>query len=441
MADFDGFTWRKTNAPTASSRTDDIWFNDELTGWAVNSNGQILKTEDGGASWVQQALLTRSYLRCVAFANAQIGWVGTLSGEHRMYHTRDGGATWQPVTNLPDGPPARICGLSVVDERTVYASGTNYPNQHPAVLKSEDGGSSWTTIDMIEHAALLVDIYFRDASTGWVVGGEDVVKHPNRQPERDDVIPTVLHTRDGGRTWTNVAGAPNLRRRFPRGEWGWKIQVLDDDTLFVSLENMRDGAILRSDDGGASWRRLPVNDRQRNANLEGIGFIDRQRGWVGGWGDQDFKGGFTSATVDGGANWDNANEVGFRLNRFRFVGNPPRVAYASGDTVYKFTDEQTVVREALLEARDEGSLVEEGVGEVSFAIDVPEKAGELLVEIWERFGRHVSTLADEADPAAGARTLHWDFTDFDGELLPVGPYIVRIVMGAHAESRILQRVD
>lgn len=27
------------NSPVASSRTDDIWFFDELTGWLVNSSG------------------------------------------------------------------------------------------------------------------------------------------------------------------------------------------------------------------------------------------------------------------------------------------------------------------------------------------------------------------------------------------------------------------
>ena len=44
-------TWRRTNAPTASSRTDDIWFIDPRVGWAVNSDGNIIKTEDGGGTW------------------------------------------------------------------------------------------------------------------------------------------------------------------------------------------------------------------------------------------------------------------------------------------------------------------------------------------------------------------------------------------------------
>jgi hypothetical protein len=29
--------------------------------------------------------------------------------------------------------------------------------------------------------------------------------------------------------------------------------------------------------------------------------------------------------IGGGKTWDNANEVGFRLNRFRFFGNPVTV--------------------------------------------------------------------------------------------------------------------
>jgi photosystem II stability/assembly factor-like uncharacterized protein len=91
---------------------------------------------------------------------------GTLSGDHRLDRTSDGGATREPVTNLPTAYPRRVCGLSVVDERTVYLSGTNYPNEHAAVLKTVDGGNSWESIDMRPHAALLVDIHFKDRDEG-----------------------------------------------------------------------------------------------------------------------------------------------------------------------------------------------------------------------------------------------------------------------------------
>src|SRR5438270_2684153 len=139
--------WRKTNAPFASSRTDDIWFATPDMGWAVNSNGQILKTEDGGNSWVKQLQDTPVYLRCVGFAGAQVGWAGTVSGARRLFATRDGGANWKAVDNLP-AKPAKVCGISVVDQQTVYASGTNDPKDDPAVLRTRDGGATWDSIDM-----------------------------------------------------------------------------------------------------------------------------------------------------------------------------------------------------------------------------------------------------------------------------------------------------
>lgn len=440
--DISNFRWVKTNAPTASSRTDDVWFVDENVGWAVNSNGEILKTEDGFQSFVVQAHLGAAYLRCVAFANADVGWVGTLDMENeneRLLHTTDGGANWNRVENLPQGAPPRICGLSVVDENTVFASGTNNPNEPTAVVKTADGGETWTAIDLGAEAAILVDIHFRDRNEGWVVGGADVVKHPGRDPVREDVIPVVLHTTDGGETWENVVARREIRQQFPQGEWGWKIQVLDEKTMFVALEKDHDGAVLRSDDGGKTWRRLPINDRQRNANLEGIGFVDGDRGWVGGWGDYTFGRGSTSATSDGGLTWDDANEVGWKfLNRFRFIGNPVRVGYACGDTVYKFTDQAQAPGLRAMVPETNATILE-GRASVTIPFEVPEHTNELRIDIWERFGRHVRRLLDERPPEAGVRSIVWDFTDSTGEIAPVGGYIVRITADDESISMIVYR--
>ncbi|MBG0792239.1 hypothetical protein IYY11_01955 [Methylocystis sp. H62] len=439
---FENFSWRRTHAPgstTRGYRTDDVWFADATTGWAVNSEGNIIKTVDGGDSWVVQAGFEDVYLRSVGFADKMIGWVGTLTPTQRLLHTKDGGASWSLVANLPAGAPPAICGLSVVDANTIYASGTNFPDQPTAVIKTTDGGASWTAIDMSAHAAILVDIYFKNALEGWVVGGRDDVGRPMAERVRDDVKPVVLHTTDGGATWTDRIPR-SMRRFFPRGEWGWKIQALDEEMMFVSLENMLDGAILRSDDGGLSWRRIPINDRQRNANLEGIGFLDRDRGWVGGWGDVNFTGGFTSATVDGGKNWDNANQVGFRLNRFRFIGKPVAVAYASGDTVYKFTDQPAPAVVAAAVAAPEDGLLRSKTA-VDIETNVPEGARRLKINIWDRFGRHVNVLANEIPPAAGARRFNWNFCGMGGEALPAGAYIVRITIDGLSQSLIAYKAD
>ncbi|HLM01071.1 MAG TPA: YCF48-related protein, partial [Pyrinomonadaceae bacterium] len=161
--------WRPTNAPAASSRTDDIWFINPATGWAVNNNGQILKTTDGGETWHEQHR-SNFYLRCVGFANELRGWVGTLNLSERLYETHDGGNTWTTVQNLPAVSPSAICGLSVVNESVIYASGTNYPHRPARMMKSVDGGASWTGWEMDEFADLLVDTFFTTPERGWVVG-------------------------------------------------------------------------------------------------------------------------------------------------------------------------------------------------------------------------------------------------------------------------------
>lgn len=431
-----GLLWRKTGAPTASSRTDDIWFETPESGWAVNSNGQILKTEDGGNTWTIQHEDSSVYLRCIG-VSGKIGVAGCVGGPRRMFSTRDG-AKWREVENLPP-KPTKICGVSVVDEKVVFASGTNDPRDDPAVIKTVDGGATWTFIDMRAHASLLVDIHFQTRDRGWVVGGRDMVACPGRRATRDVVKPVVLFTEDGGNTWRDLIPA-GAKRRFPFGEWGWKIFFLNDRVVFVSLENFLDGAFLKSVDGGMTWERLRINDRQRNSNLEGIGFISEQVGWVGGWGDFQMQGGFTSQTTDGGHNWDNANEVGFRLNRFRFFGNPVTVGYASGDTVYKYSTQpvpiqpavETVapslprtVQPALLAAAQGGPVLE-----------VPEGARTMRVDVWDRFGNHLQLLAQD-NPEPGVRTLRLKPEDVNNAGLLGNAAVLRVTIDDRVESQMI----
>jgi photosystem II stability/assembly factor-like uncharacterized protein len=423
------YRWRRTGAPTASSRTDDISFLDAERGWAVNSNGHILHTSDGGDTWARQFSSSGAYLRCVGFANDRLGWVGTLAAARRLYHTADGGTTWSRVDNLPPDTPPAICGLSVVNERVVYGSGTNFPDRPAGVIKSVDGGATWTATDMGAHATLLVDVFFRDEQRGWVVGGKADVPDPTR----DDVVPVVLATEDGGRTWENRLGG--IAADLPKGEWGWKIAFLDDEIGFVSLENDSDGAILKTADGGRTWARKPLNDPQDNANLEGIGFVDEKLGWTGGWGDATFTGGFTSETRDGGETWTDANHVGKFLNRFRFIREPELVGYASGDTVYKYSA-------APIDEAEERAAARAGEADpylrtsfpVRIPVEVPAGAESVRVDVWDRFGDHLSTPLDDSAPSPGALEVQWSGETESGGTAGAGIYIYRITTGEGAES-------
>ena len=453
-----------TNSPTANSRTDDIWFFDEKKGWLVNSNGQISQTLNGGDTWSQKKFVDPGakgfpYLRCMGWANEQIGWVGAVTtfinpGSPKdflqvlLHRTTDGGTTWNNVSNMPESSPAGICGMFVVNDKVVYGAGTNDPNLPGiGVVKTTDGGVTWTHTGLSQHADNLIDVYFSDENTGWIVGGKIDPSCPaikpgyETNPQYSQLKPVVLKTTDGGATWVNKAAGV---AGFDCGEWGWKIQFLDAMTGFVSLENFTAAAILKTTDGGETWVRLPIVDssgKSLNMDLEGVGFVDRQSGWVGGWGDN-FEGLFNSVTVDGGKTWtaqDNSpgdpnTDSRVKINRYRFLGNPISTGYCSGARVYKRAapiaseDVAAVAKVAAPQAAglalSYASYVSRRSVEITYVLQ--QDAESVFVGIWNHFAFHVRTLVDGESQKAGRHTVIWDGTDNAGKPLGGGMYICRM---------------
>jgi flagellar hook assembly protein FlgD len=71
-------------------------------------------------------------------------------------------------------------------------------------------------------------------------------------------------------------------------------------------------------------------------------------------------------------------------------------------------------------------------------VRVPDRAAQLTVRVWDRFGEEVRLLADERPPAAGDRELIWDGADDTGRIRPPGEFIVRVTVDDRSESRILR---
>ena len=207
--------WRPTKA-TDQSRYDDIWIIGPQVGWAVNSAGEIVHTEDGEHWTTQQTADAETWLRCMSFSSHNDGWVGSITRRERLWRTQDG-KTWSNISASLPPLPSAICGICSPSKNVVFASGTQYPNREAGIVHTSDGGQTWKSISMAAHANLLIDNYFSDDLTGWVVGGHGGTTYSRLKP-------VVLHTTDGGKSWENVL--QNSEIDFPTGEWGWKIQFL-----------------------------------------------------------------------------------------------------------------------------------------------------------------------------------------------------------------------
>jgi hypothetical protein len=353
----------------------------------------------------------------------------------------------------------------VVNEKVIYGAGTNDPNlPGPGFVKSTDGGATWTHTDLKQHADNLIDVHFFDEKTGWIVGGKNDPSCPTIKPGEDPTYaqykqlkPVVLKTTDGGATWVNKAAGVT---DFGCGEWGWKIQWLDAKTGFVSLESFATAAILKTTDGGETWARIPIVDssgKSINIDLEGVGFIDAESGWVGGWGNG-FEGLLNSMTVDGGKTWTAQNnnpvdpntEQRIKINRYRFLGNPISTGYCSGAQVYKRAApvalESVAATAKIAAPRPAGlalsysSYVSRRSVEISYIL--PRDADRVFVGIWNHFAFHVKTLVNGESQKAGRHSVVWDGTDHAGKPLGGGVYMCRMsVDGRIGESQSVRLPD
>jgi hypothetical protein len=155
--------------------------------------GKILKTTDGGVTWVHQS--TATYTGAAAFPNvvhmfdANNGWtMGDPNGGYfEMYTTTNGGTTWTrvPQANIPTPSSGEF---GTVD---VYATaGTNtiyFGSNKGRVFKSINGGVNWTLTGNTTLGAV-EDMSFSSPLAGLITEGSD-----------------IMRTTDGGVTWTPVA--------------------------------------------------------------------------------------------------------------------------------------------------------------------------------------------------------------------------------------------
>ncbi len=93
------FVWTAQTSPTTDVLRD-VYFTDNMNGWAVGDKGTILHTNDGGQIWTAQTSGTTLNLTNVNFIDANIGYAvgGFLSSGNVALKTTNGGTTWSPIT-------------------------------------------------------------------------------------------------------------------------------------------------------------------------------------------------------------------------------------------------------------------------------------------------------------------------------------------------------
>ena len=405
-------SWQALPAAPKTSRIDDLHFLNSQLGWIATGDGAIFRTDDGGSSWAPQFEDGTLYFRCIRFADAQHGFAGTLISSRLLYATSDGGATWNVVPNVPAPRPNALCGLSAPSSRVIYGVGSY---SGPArMIKSMDGGATWTTTDLSSLAWTLVDVHFFDELEGIAVGS--IGEFPDRSRS------IVIRTTDGGVNW---------HWRFlgtREGEWGWKIHFPTADTGYVSLERFNGPMyFLKTVNRGITWTELPFE----NYNEQGIGFATGQVGWLGGRGNPTF------GTTDGGLTWTQT-PWGEYLNRFQFLG--PHLGYGAGVTVYKYAWPAVAgIGDRLPRSTPSLTALPNPFGpRTTIRYDLA-AASDVSLYVADPTGRLVRRLV-RGPQEAGSHTLDWDGRDDAGREVAAGIYLYVLHAGTKHEMGKLVRV-
>lgn len=166
------FTWTEQSSGVTSTLKD-VFFADNMNGWAVGDNGTIVATTDGGETWVPQTSNSDQPLRAVFFIDAQIGWISGGNLKKALLKTINGGTTWMDIA------PTNVFSNQLYD--IAFADSLNgWMITRDSIYMSKDGGTSWmgekylSNVAQLSHRAVAVT----SDSTAYVAGVNKRTFHP-----------------------------------------------------------------------------------------------------------------------------------------------------------------------------------------------------------------------------------------------------------------------
>ncbi len=271
---------------------DRICFIDSLNGWAIGgttigSGGPYFYTTDGGENWYLDDDWWDVAGGDIVFVNRDTGFIATQHG--KIYKTTDNGQTWDTIHT-----PATqdVIHLFFVDENNGWATLGSY--SEGKILHTIDDSDNWELQSFIESVnANIESLFFINEDEGW--GGGDY--------STGGIDYSVIkYTNDKGENW--------IEKYISTTQYYWFQDIFFTDTLQGWVVGQKSSIntylLLHTEDGGETWteQTLAENSYGSPTRANCVFFVNDTVGWVG-TGEPWFPGnGSIYLTTDGGENWN-----------------------------------------------------------------------------------------------------------------------------------------
>lgn len=288
----------------------DVSFVTEMQGWAVGAphwdsedrtfQSTILHTQDGAQSWTEQRVESSVMLYAVDFFNGQHGWAVGESGT--IMRTQNGGQTWSSRSVAATCTFRSVCFIDDQEGWATAIEETHWDDfldeadgWQGSVWHTQDGGETWHTQAIPEHASILNDITFFNESQGWIAG----IKFSHMEFDSPQHVGAIYATTNGGATWQEqkILDIPVI---FTAIDFG--TAQVGCAVGFLGNSGLDSGTVFRTTDGGQSW--LPVEEGGFFENMWDIDMWDESRGYAVGTNYIAAWGAPVKRTLDGGATWE-----------------------------------------------------------------------------------------------------------------------------------------
>ena len=411
LLSFSQGSWEVHDVPT-SQHLRSVFFTDSMYGWAVGDTGTIIHTADGGENWLVQDAGTQNNIVNVFFLNRQVGWAsswnfngfyGTL-----ILKTTDGGDTWtgQPYTE----DNIFINCILFFDSLTGWMGGSPH-----AMVKTSDGGDSWAQAAIDTNALAffpVLQIHFYDENYGYACGG------------MFDIAGVTWSTSNGGELWYPIDNADAPADEIHGLHSFDSINVMGaggDPDLGYGV------AMIRTANGGANW---DYDELSMPGNAYDLDFRNDTEAWAPlGPGQK------LIYSLDAGASWTQIDSPG-STSIFDMIFTDSLHGYAVGydGAFLKYKPAPVGVSE--IERMDVGMKIYPNPAhrQITVQINIRNGSGEKWRQgeliLYDSYGRSVRKfILNELLPGKNDLVL-----DVSG--LPAGVYVCEMSLSARGESHI-----
>jgi photosystem II stability/assembly factor-like uncharacterized protein len=310
------FEWRLMNSAITAFAT---LPGSPNTVFAGDMAGMIRRSDDKGETWEVASMQAESQIRDIAFLNATTGFA-TTNEWGLVLKTTDGGKTWTRVqlaenNNGQVQPVRNTSRIVVVDEMTAYFDIFNHPISAPSGkvgVVTRDGGLTFKS----------------DTTPGEVyhVSGSTLIAFGREIAQFGLSKFTVYKSTDKGLSWQIVKTSPTgLSGTFDNN--GIELaHFLNENEFFITanISIGNDGYVYKTTDGGQTFTQL---GKFPSGDPEYIYFKNATEGFAIA-GSNSTRSTFT--TSDGGVTWVQSDKN--MQYTAEYLGNDIYISYTSGRT-------------------------------------------------------------------------------------------------------------